>query len=121
MVREDGVSYLVNIGVDVLDLASPELVGVHLVKGRRLGFGGADILAGLVEIPFWSFNGVRVVFLDVLGSKEMPVYEVASLDSLEPGGFNRVATDGVHPFDGLFSGGEVVDTVGLAADSTSLF
>ena len=75
---------------------------------------------GLVEMPFRSFHGVCIVFLDVLGSKERPSYKISGLNSLEPSGFNRVTTDCVHPFDGMFSGGEVVDTVGLAEDGACL-
>ena len=72
-------------------------------------------------MPFWSFHRVRIVFLDVLGSKERPAYKVAGLDSFEPSGFDWVSTDCMHPFDGLFSGWEVGDTVGLAEDDLRLF
>ena len=75
---------------------------------------------GLVEMPFGSFYSLRVVFLDVLRSEEWPSYKISSLDSLEPSGFDQVTTDFVHPFDGLFSGGEVVDTDGLAVDGAHL-
>ena len=39
LVGEDGVSYVVNVGVDVLDFASPESLGMRLLKRRWLGFG----------------------------------------------------------------------------------
>ena len=39
LVGKDCVSYVVNVGVDVLDFASLEFLGVHLLKRRWLGFG----------------------------------------------------------------------------------
>jgi hypothetical protein len=43
------------------------------------------------------------------------------VDGFEPCGPYWVATDGVHPFDGLFCGWKVIDAVGLAEGSACLF
>ena len=39
LVGEYGVSYMVNVGVDILDFVALEVLGVNLLKRRWLGFG----------------------------------------------------------------------------------
>ena len=63
------------------------------------------ILSGLVDVSFGHFNGFGMVFSNVADSEEGPTNEVAGLDCLDPGGLYWVAAHGVHPLDGLFSGG----------------
>ena len=104
-----------------MDFAAPELVGVDFLERCRFGFGGAYVLACLVEVSLGCFGQVRVVLLYILGGEEWPADKVASLDSLEPSGFDWVATDRVHPLDGLFCGGQVIHTVCLAEDCARLF
>ncbi len=60
-----------------------------------------------------SFHSFGEVFLDVANSEQRPPDEVAGLDGFEPGGFDWVSKHGMHPFDGLLGGRQVVDTVGL--------
>jgi hypothetical protein len=59
LVREDGVTDVVDLGVDILHLATLELVHVNNFERCGFGIGGADILAGLVEMAFgrhfWMF------------------------------------------------------------------
>jgi hypothetical protein len=55
-------------------------------------------------MAFGGLDGFRVVFLYVADGEEGPANEIASLDSLDLGGFNWVATHGMHPLDGLFGG-----------------
>ena len=64
LVGEDGVFNLVDFGVDILDLASVELVGVDFLEG--FGFGRPDILAGLVEVALWGLASFGVVLLYVV-------------------------------------------------------
>jgi hypothetical protein len=54
-----------------------------------------------------------VVLLDVAVSQHQPAHVVAHFDGFEPSQFDRVSTDGVHPFDGFLSQWEIVETVGL--------
>jgi hypothetical protein len=121
LVGKNGVAHMVYLCVDILDFVSPELGGVHLFKGRRFGFGGAYVLASLAEVSFGCLDKVGVVLLHVLGCQEWPTYKVAGVDGFEPCGPYWVATDGVHPFDGLFCGWKVIDAVGLAEGSACLF
>jgi len=121
LVSKNGVTHVVYLGVDILHFAPPELIGVHIFKGSPVGFGGVDVLASLVEVSLGCLNRVWIVLLDVFGHYEWPTHEVACVDGLEPNGLHRVATDGVHPFDGLFHGWKVVDAVGLAEDGACLF
>jgi hypothetical protein len=64
LVGEDSVSNLVDFGVDILDLASVELVGVDFLEG--FGFGRSDVLAGLVEVALWGLASLGVVLLYVV-------------------------------------------------------
>ena len=95
LVGENGVTDIVDFGEDA-----------------GLRFGGSDVLEHLVEMAFECFYGVGVVLLNVLGSEQWPTNEVV-LVGLDPGGFDRVPTHGKHPLDGLFSGREVIDAVGM--------
>jgi hypothetical protein len=72
-------------------------------------------------VPLGCFNRVWVILLDILGGEEWPADKVSCLDGLEPSGFDRVATDSMHPLDGLFSGRQVIDTVCLAEDRACFF
>jgi hypothetical protein len=45
----------------------------------------------------------------------------ACFDGFEPSKFYWVTTYGMHPFDGLFGGWEIVDTVGLSECFSCLF
>ena len=67
LVSEDGVTDFVGLRVDIMDFASSELVGVHFLKWRYFGFGGADVLAGLIEMSLGRLCRVGVILLDVLG------------------------------------------------------
>lgn len=64
LVGEDSVSNLVDFGVDILDLAAVELVGVDFLEG--FGFGRSDVLAGLVEVALWGLASLGVVLLYVV-------------------------------------------------------
>jgi hypothetical protein len=117
LVGKDGAADVVDFCVDVLGFASSELSGVHLFEGSGFGFGGAYVLASLVEVSFGCLNRLRVVLLDVFGCQERPTHEVAGVDGFDPRGSYWVSTDGMHPLDGLFCGWEVIDAVGLAEGS----
>ena len=67
LVGKNGVAYMVYLGVDILDFAPPELSRMPLFEGCRFGFGGAYVLARLVEVSFGCLNSVGVVLLDVFG------------------------------------------------------
>ncbi len=56
---------------------------------------------------------LRVVLFDVAFSQHWPAHVVACFDGFKPSQFDQVSTDSVHPFDGLLSQWEIVDTVGL--------
>jgi hypothetical protein len=64
LVGEYSVSNLVDLGVDILDLASVELVGVDFLEG--FGFGRTDVLARLVEVALWGLASLGEVLLDVV-------------------------------------------------------
>ena len=80
LVGEDSVSDVVDLGVDVLDFASMQLVGMDFLEG--FGFGGMDVLARFFEMAFWSLACLGVVLLDVVFGEQGPADEVASLDGL---------------------------------------
>ena len=84
MVSEDGVVHLVGFGVDIMDFAAAELVGVYFFEWRRIWFGRADVLAGLIEVSLVCFRRVWVILLDVLGSEKWPFDKVTGLDGFEP-------------------------------------
>ena len=69
---------------------------MHIFEGSWLGFGGADVLASLVEVSLGCLNRVWIVLLDAFGRYEWPTHEVACLDDLEPSGSHQVATDGME-------------------------
>jgi hypothetical protein len=50
LVSKNGVTHVVYLGVDILHFAPLELIGVHIFEGSLFGFGGADVLASLVEV-----------------------------------------------------------------------
>ncbi len=106
-------SYHVRLGIHVVHFLAVEVGGVACFQRRRLFFGGPYIFSSLVQRPLCSFNCLGVVLLDVAFSQHQPAHVVACFDSFEPSRFDRVSTDGVHPFDGLLSQWEIVDTVGL--------
>ena len=104
LVGKDSVASVVNVGEDVAHFAAFELRGMKVFKGDRFGLCRLNIFPGLVEMAFGCVDGFRVVFLDVADGEERPANEIASLDRLDPGGLNWVATHGVHPLDSLFDG-----------------
>ena len=55
-----------------------------------------------------------IVFPDILHGEEWPTRVVTCLDRLETYGLDWIATNRMHPLDGLFGGWEIVNTVGLA-------
>jgi hypothetical protein len=52
--------------------------------------------------------------LDIAFSQHWPAHVVSWLDGFEPSRFDRVSTDGMHPFDGLLGQWEIVDAVGMS-------
>jgi hypothetical protein len=113
LVRKDSVAGVVDVGVHVAKFVAFELGGLEVFKRNGLRFSGADIFPALIEMAFWSFHSFGEVFLDVANSEQQPSYEVASVDSFEPGGLDQVSANGGYPFDGLLGGRQVVNTVGL--------
>ena len=85
-----------------------------------LGFGRTYIFSSLVEVAFRCLGGVGIVLVDIVRREERPAREVACIDRFEPGGLDRIAAHGVHPFDALLDGGQVVDAVGLAESCSCL-
>jgi hypothetical protein len=67
-------------------------------------------------MAFWSLHGFGEVFLDVANGEQWSSYEVAGFYSFEPGGLDGVSAHGVHPFDGVLGGWQVVNTVVLLQD-----
>ena len=61
LVGKDGFTDIVDGGVDVLNFLSSQGGAVGLLERCSLVFSGADVLAGLVEVPRWCFNCFRVV------------------------------------------------------------
>jgi len=93
-----------------VNLASMELLCVAGFEWDGFGFGGTD--ERLVQMAFWGLYRFGIVLLDVASSGKWPADEVPRLHSFEPSSFDRIATDCMHPFNGLFGRGEVVNTVG---------
>jgi hypothetical protein len=104
LVGKDSVASVINVGEDVAHFVACELHGMKVFKVDGFGLCGLNILSGLVEMAFGGLDGFRVVFLYVADGEEGPANEIASLDSLDLGVFNWVATHGMHPLDGLFGG-----------------
>jgi hypothetical protein len=69
LVGEDGFSDIVDGGVDVLNFLTSQGGAVGLLKWRSVVFSGADVLAGLIEVPLWGLVGVGVVLGDILLSE----------------------------------------------------
>jgi hypothetical protein len=66
LVGKDGFTDIVDGGVDVLNFLTSQGGAVGLLERCSLVFCGADVLAGLVEVPFWCFVGLGVVLGDIL-------------------------------------------------------
>ncbi len=94
---------IVDFGEDISNFVAFEMRRVKSFKRDGLGLIRSNILVGLVEMALGCFDGVSIILLDVLSSEQWPANEVAGLCGFDPGGFDRVPTHGVHPFDGLFS------------------
>ena len=62
-----------------------------------------------------------ITLLDVAHFEEWPSSVVTCVDCGKPSGFDWVATHCMHPFDGLFSGKEIVDAVCVTEDVLGLF
>ncbi len=75
--------------------------GVACYQQCCLYFGGPYILSCLVQVPLCSFGSFRIVLLDVAFCQHWPSHIVSRFDGFEPSRFDRVSTEGVHPFDGL--------------------
>ena len=56
LVGEDGVAHIVNLGVDILDFASTELVAVTSSKGEVLGFVRWTFLWVWLRCIPWRLN-----------------------------------------------------------------
>ena len=78
-----------------------EVRGVACFQRCHLNLGGLHVLSCLVQMPLCSFYCLRVVFLDISFGQHQPAHVVSCFDGFEPSLFDRVSTDGVHPFDGL--------------------
>jgi hypothetical protein len=52
--------------------------------------------------------------LDVAFSQHQPAHAISCFDGFEPSQFDRVFSDGMHPFDGLLGQWEIVDAIGMA-------
>ena len=72
LVGEDSVAYVVDFSVDVLNLSSTKLSGMHIFK--RFGFGGSDIFTALVEMAFRSFGCFWIVLSYVVFGEEGPAF-----------------------------------------------
>ncbi len=91
----------VHLGVHIAHLLALEVGGVTCFQWCCLNFGGPYILPCLVQMPLCSIDCLGVVFLDVAFSQHQPEQVDSHFDGYEPSQFDRVSTDGVHPFDGL--------------------
>ncbi len=114
LVGEHGFAYHVRLGVHVTHLLAMEERGVACFQWCRINFGGPYVLSCLVQMPLCSFNCLGVILLDVAFSQHWPAHVVSGFDIFEPRQFDRVSTDSVHSFDGLFSRWEIVDAIGVA-------
>ena len=114
LIGKDSVSGVVYLGVHVTDFSAVELGGLEVFKRNGLRFSGSDIFPALIEVALGGFYGFGKVFLDVVNGEQRPPYQVAGLDGLDPSGLDRVTAHGVHQFDGLLGGWQVVNTVGLS-------
>ena len=72
-------------------------------------------------MSLWGLGLLRIVFPDILHSEEWPTHVVSCLDCLEQHGFNWIAANRMHPFDRLFGGWEIVNTIGLAQRLLGVF
>ena len=54
------------------------------------------------SVAFLRFNGVRIIFCNVLLGEKGPADKVASLHGFEPGQFYQIAVYCVHPSNPLF-------------------
>jgi hypothetical protein len=113
LVEEHGFAYHVCLGVHIAHFLAMEVGGVACFQWHRLCFGGLYPCLVWFRCPFCGFNCLGVVLLDVAFSQHQPAQIVAHFDGFEPSQFDLVSTDGVHPFDGLLSQWEIVDTSGL--------
>jgi hypothetical protein len=52
-------------------------------------------------MPLCGFDCLGIVLLDVAFCQHWLAHVVSCFDGFEPSQFDRVLTDGVHPFDGL--------------------
>ena len=66
------------------------------------GFGESNILASLVHVAFGCFSGLGIVFGDILFCEERPSDKISGFDGFDPGGFDGISTNCMHPFDSLF-------------------
>ncbi len=101
LVGEHGCAYHVCLGVHAVHFLAVEVGGVTCFQRCHLYFGGPYVLSCLVQMPLCSLDCLRVVLLDIAFSQNWPAHIVSRFDGFEPSPFDRVSTDGVHPFDGL--------------------
>lgn len=113
LIGEDALSYVICLGEDVLMFLAMEWCAVGGFKWDWFGFGRLCIFLCLVHVVFISFVRLRVVLLDFRLSEERSSSEGPCFDGLDLCGLHWVATNGMHPFDCLLCGLEVIDTVCL--------
>ncbi len=101
LVGEHGFAYHVRLGVHNANLLAVEVRGVPCFQRCCLNFGGPYVLSCLVQMPLCSFSSFWIVLLDVAFCQHWPAHVVSHFDGFEPSWFDRVTTDGGHPFDGL--------------------
>jgi hypothetical protein len=64
-------------------------------------------------VAFGGFCSFRVIFVDVPFCEEQPTNVIARFDCFEPGGFDWIPANCMHPLNCFLDRWEVVDTVGL--------
>jgi hypothetical protein len=101
LVGEHGFAYHVHLGVHVANLLAVEVGGVACFQRCRLNLGEPYVLSCLVQMPLCSFDFLGVVILDIAFSQHQLAHVVSCFDGFEPNQFDRVSTNGTHPFDGL--------------------
>jgi hypothetical protein len=101
LVEEHGFAYHVHLGVHIGYLLAMVVGGVTSFQRCCLNFSGPYVLSCLVQMPLCGFDCLGIVLLDVAFCQLRPSYIVSWFDGFELSQFDRVSTDGVHPFDGL--------------------
>ncbi len=103
LVGEHRFAYHVHLGVHIANLLAMEVGSVACFQRCCLNFGGPYILSCLVQVLLCGFGSFGIVLLDVVFCWHWPSHIVSRFGDFEPSLFDRVSTDGVHPFDGFLS------------------